>query len=437
MTEEQKREVAVFRFGVISDFCGQRKLDFGERERLIRVKCAQKWLIPHSDKTSISRGTLRRWIQKYLDSGKKLEALYPKDREDRGASRIIDAEVAQAIIRLRTEMPRSPVTEILKTMRDRQVITADMSIGYTTVCRFLRAHGLMRLECVETAVDRRKFEAELPNDIWQADCMHGPKLMVAAIRRKSYLIAFIDDHSRLIPHAEFYPTEGVSAFMNAFEQAMLKRGIPRKLYVDNGSAFRSRQLQHTAASLGCALVHARPYQPQGKGKIERFFKTIRTGFLPNFRGESLEEINEALTLWLANVYHLRRHSSTNASPLERFAAGVECLRVAPDNLKDSFRTILRRRVNRDRSVIIDRRLFEAPVALVGKQVELLYHADLADTIEVRWNGKSYGFLQPLDLLLNSRIRRESATPHPAKQRTDSPDKQEAQEFAPESGQLWG
>ena len=104
------------------------------------------------------------------------------------------------------------------------------------------------------------------------------------------MIAFIDDHSRLVPHGQFHPSEGIAAFMDSFSQALQKRGLPRKLYVDNGSAFRSRQLEFTTASLGIALIHAKPYQPQGKGKIERFFKTIRTQFLPFFKGETLDDI---------------------------------------------------------------------------------------------------------------------------------------------------
>jgi transposase InsO family protein len=104
----------------------------------------------------------------------------------------------------------------------------------------------------------------MPNDIWQSDVMHGPFVFVNSRRRKAYLIAFIDDHSRLVPYGGFYLSENLAAFLDAFEKALLKRGLPRKLYVDNGSAFRSKQLEHICASLGIALIHSKPYQPQGK-----------------------------------------------------------------------------------------------------------------------------------------------------------------------------
>jgi hypothetical protein len=176
--------------------------------------------------------------------------------------------------------------------------------------------------------------------------------------------------------------------------------------VDNGSAFRSRQLEYTAAALGIALVHARPYQPQGKGKIERFFKNVRTSFLPSFKGETLEEINEAFELWLNDYYHQRSHGSTGETPFKRFTSRMECLRPAPDNLRDYFRKTVRRRVNKDRSVVVDRRLFEAPVELIGKRVELLYFEESPEQVEIRCEEKSFGLLRQVDLHVNSRVKRD-------------------------------
>lgn len=172
------------------------------------------------------------------------------------------------------------------------------------------------------------------------------------------------------------------------------------------SAFRSRQLEYTCAALGIALVHARPYQPQGKGKIERFFKNVRTSFLPSFTGDTLEEINEALEHWLDENYHQRNHSSTGETPFRRFTSRMECLRAAPDNLRDYFRKTVRRRVNKDRSVVVDRRLFEAPVELIGKRVELLYLEESPEQVEVRYAEKSYGCLRQVDLHVNSRVKRD-------------------------------
>jgi len=405
MTEEQKQQVAVFRFGIIAEFVGAVRLDHGEREALLRQKCGRKWQIPFSNKSRISRSTIMRWVRLYLENGARLEALFPRERTDCGKVRALDEETGLALVALRRQLPKMPVPELIRRMRERQLAGAGAHLSQSTVYRFLHQQGLMAKE-VPAPVDRRKFEAELPNDLWQSDVMHGPHLACDGKRRKSYLIAFIDDHSRLIPHGRFYFSEALGPFMEAFSQALLGRGLPRKLYVDNGSAFRSRQLEYTAASLGIALIHAKPYQPQGKGKIERFFKTVRSQFLPGFAGETLPEINAAFARWLAEEYHQRTHSSTGQSPFKRFTAQMQCLRAAPENLRDYFRTTVRRRVNKDRSVVVDNRLFEAPVALIGKRVEILYHQQSPEQVEIRHEGISHGCLRQIDLHVNSRIKRD-------------------------------
>ena len=224
--------------------------------------------------------------------------------------------------------------------------------------------------------------------------------------RKTYLLAFIDDHSRLVPHAQFFLSESLDCYIRALEQALSTRGLPRKLYTDNGPAFRSHHLEYITASLGIALVHARPYKPQGKGKIERFFRTVRSDFLPGFKGDTLDDINLALHYWLNDIYLQRIHSSTGQSPFARFTAHMECIRKAPRNLKDHFRKTARRKVAKDRTVSLDGRLFEAPVPLIGKQVSLLYHDEDPLQVEIVFNGQSYGLLTPLDIHVNCRVKRD-------------------------------
>ena len=404
MNEEQKREVAIFRFGVIHDFVSGVQLNRGEQNKLLREKCERKWSIPHSSRTRLTRSTLLRWIKRYQDSNGNLESLYPSDRSDRGVSRSLDEETSLALIRIRKEMPKSTVPYLIQTMEKRGLVSAGVELNLSQVYRFLHHHNLMNQE-PRPLYDRRKFEVELPNDLWQSDAMHGPKVEIEGRMRKSYLFAFLDDHSRLIPHAQFYLSEGIHSYIDALEQALLKRGLPRKLYLDNGPAFRSKHLEYVTAALGIALIHSSPYKPQGRGKIERFFLTVRTQFLQGFKGTTLGDLNEAFDLWLNEIYHQRKHSSTAHSPFERFTAHMECLRPAPTDLKDYFRIHARRRVAKDRTVTLNGKLYEAPVGLIGKQVSLLFHEGQPDRIEVTHNRKSYGFLTPLDLHINARVKR--------------------------------
>ena len=403
MTEEDKKQVAAFRFGVICDLVNGVQLDPGEQERLIRQKCARKWQIPFSQKTRIGRSTVLRWVRLYRQSNGRLESLYPRDRSDQGASRAMDEDTCLALVELRKHKPKATVRHLIHEMEKRRLIAAGQ-LKLTTVYRFLNRQGLMKP--TEVRQDRRKFEAELPNDLWQSDVMHGPRVEAGGKRKKTYLIAILDDHSRLITHGEFYLSERLSCCLDALKQALSKRGLPRKLYVDNGAAFRSKHLEYITASLGIALVHSKPYKPQGRGKIERVFKTVRGDFLFSFKGQTLNDLNDAFDLWLNDIYHQRVHSATGQNPFKRFTSNVQCLRAAPPNLADHFRQCARRRVAKDRTITLNGRLYEAPVPLIGQQVELLYHPEAADNVGIRYRTKSYGMATPVDVHVNCRVRRD-------------------------------
>ena len=403
MDERQQKEIAVFRFGVISDFVNRSHMERGELERLLHQKCAQSWQIPFSNRTRLARSTVFAWIRRYKQSGGRLESLYPQSRSDQGLSRVIDEETAQSLIRLRRELPHRPVTTLIAEMELRALAPRGV-LKPSTVYRFLHGQGLMDLER-PSPVDRRRFEAELPNDIWQSDAMHGPMVTTGEKNRKTYLFAFLDDMSRLIPHSQFYTSEKLDSYLDALKQALLKRGLPRRLYVDNGPAFRSRHLQEITASLGIALVHSQPYQPQGRGKIERFFRTVQTQFVSGFKGTTLHDLNLSLECWIRDIYHQRPHSSTGASPLKRFSDHMHCIRAAPKDLEDHFRTSAKRRVAKDRTISLNGRLYEAPVGLIGQEITLLYHHHDPARVEARFQGRSFGMLTPVDLHINCRVRR--------------------------------
>jgi putative transposase len=166
-----------------------------------------------------------------------------------------------------------------------------------------------------------------------------------------------------------------------------------------------------------------------KGKIERFFKTVRTNFLPGFCGETLLDLNEAFDLWLNEIYHQRVHGGTGQTPFDRFTAHMECIRTAPHDLLNYFRQAVRRKVAKDRTISLNGRIYEAPVELIGKQVTVLFHDHQPETVEVLINRTSYGYLRPVDLHLNARVKRD-------KNRNLTIDEQEPA-LRYRSGELWG
>jgi hypothetical protein len=246
----------------------------------------------------------------------------------------------------------------------------------------------------------------MPNDLWQSDALHGPKVLEDGKLRQSFVFALIDDHSRLVLFARAYLSERLESFQDCLIEALARRGLPRRLYVDNGAAFRNHTLRYACGRLGIALLHATPYTPEGKGKIERLFKTVRMQLFPLLPPTmSLAELNEHLLRWVEEDYNQRVHSSTAHKPLERYLKHVSLLRKAPENLREYFRRPLERKVDKDRTVSIYGRLYEAPAGLIGNTVTVLYHPSDMSRIEVLFQERSWGFLVPLSVSANYRVRR--------------------------------
>ena len=266
-----------------------------------------------------------------------------------------------------------------------------------------------------------------------SDVMHGPKVRLGRSRRKSYLIAFIDDATRVVPFAAFATAENVPAFLPVFKNALIRRGLPARLYVDNGAAYRSRQLALVCAKLGVVLVHARPYQPAGKGKIERFFRTLRAGWLAHLDAtalDSLQTLNRSLWAWVEGEYHNTPHRGLDGrTPLEQWALASAGVRY-PDatlDLDEVFLFEATRVVHKDRTVSLNGRLYEVDAALVGQRVVLRYDPDAPPgrALDVVHDGKPAGKATRLDAYANTAVRRgnhskEVETGEPAPQPPPSP-----------------
>jgi transposase InsO family protein len=410
--DDKNLKIATFRFGLISEFVTGVKLVYGEKEKLLKDKLARSYDIPFSQRGQLSRSTLEKWINDYKKAGYRLEGLYPQTRKDKGQPRALSSSLRLAIKELKKECPDLKVPALITCLRHKKLIGADERINSSTLYRYLHSEELTKTN--EDAVDKRHFEASHPNEIWQSDVMHGPYVRADNKFRKSYLIAIIDDHSRFIVHAQFYLNETRENFLDCLRQAILKRGLPQKLYIDNGSCFKALHLEQVAAQLGIAIKHSRPYIPQGRGKIERWFKYVRDSFVAiseqTTNPDKLDLLNHNFSEWVEE-YNNRVHTTTKQSPYHRYRAGLECIRPAPKALLDYFRQIEFRRVKKDRTVRLMGTLFEAPVALIDRQVELRFHPEDLSQVEIFFQGKSYGMASVLDVHVNSQIGRNWDT-HP-------------------------
>jgi len=285
----------------------------------------------------------------------------------------------------------------------------------STIHRLLARHGLMdKPRSKQGDADRRRFAFQQAGELWMSDVMHGPSVFVGdRIKRKTYLIAFIDDATRVIPYAAFTLAENTAAFLPVLKQAILRRGLPQRLYVDNGANYRSQHLALVCAKLGIALIHARPYRPQGKGKIERWFKTVRGQLLTRLQAPdtaSLTALNRRLWAWVEGEYHHAPHRALGATtPLEQWAQSGEavCFPEPDLDLDDLFLFEAQRKVQKDRTVSLNGVLYEVDAALVGEKVTLRFDPSAAPErpVQVCHQGKLVEQAKPVQTYANCFVKR--------------------------------
>jgi len=385
--EEWRREVALFRYTLVREPADP-SLSKAERGRLVRDLAVREHAGPDGRPIRVARTTLDDWIRAYRAGG--YEALVPKPRRvtPRTPARILELAVG-----LKRERPDRTAAQIHAIMA---------AAGEPVPCaRTLQTH-LSRAGLNHRADGRTpskvygRFEAAAPNELWTGDGLHGPKL--AATGRRAVLLAFIDDHSRLLVGWRWVTGEDVFGLEAALRPALLARGVPQAVLVDRGSAFVSSQLLRACAILGAKLVHASPRAATTKGKIERFFRTCRDQFLVELADRDdldLAELNRLFGAWLEVVYHRRVHSETQQSPLERFdAAGAPPL-PTPALLREAFLWSQERTVTKTATVSLHSNQYEVDAALVGRKVELVFDPFDLTRIEVRYQHRPFGTAVPL------------------------------------------
>lgn len=400
--EERREREALFRYGLIREAADE-ALSPRERGALVRALAGRPAPHPAGGLRSPGRSTLDDWIRAYRSGG--FEALKPATR---GPAPRTSAEILAQAGALRREAPArtgAQIADILERLYGGKAPSA------RTVERHLRREGLgrARLEGRERAFGR--FEAEAPNALWVADVLHGPLVK----GRRAYLFLVLDDHSRFVVSARFAYAETTLALEGVLRTAFAGLGLPDRLYVDNGSPFVSGQLQRICAHLGIRLLHSRPGRPQGRGKLERFFRTVREHFLVECaqRGiTDLNELNRLFTAWYQRVYHLRVHSETGETPLERYTkvAPRRADAAEPELLREAFLWREQRVVTKTATVSLHGNSYEVDSALVGRRVELLFDPFSLERIEVRYDGRPFGLALPHTI---GRHVHPSARPEPS------------------------
>lgn len=409
---------ALFRLMVLGPLASRGELKHGELSSIIRELSSKAYDIPGSRRTYLSPETIKRWYHAWKRGG--IDALQPKARTDKGTTQLPVA-VQERLLELKKDNPARSIN-LLITMMESSGLMAKGSISRASVHRYLKQLQLSKriLPRVNT-IEHRSFVAERVGELWQGDVLHGPSIQTKEGLRKTYLVSLMDDASRLLAHSAFCFGETALEVEGVLKQAVLKRGRPYKLMVDNGAAYKSATLQAVCARLEIRLIYCRPHAPEGKGKLERFHRTFREQFLNELdinRVANLDELNARLWAWIETVYHTRPHagldkleSNEYQTPIARWRQDLVHVRplttALAEKLDDIFCHYAVRTVRKDGTVSWEGNTFEVHHNLVGEKVTLVIdpHTQTVLRVETAF-GDNLGPAHPIDRIKNYNISSE-------------------------------
>jgi len=386
MDEKKREQIALFRYGLIVPFLTEEELEWGVKGELVKRMARQIHMIPFSRKSSLHESTIRRFLASYRKNG--FDGLKPKSRSDIGKSLKIPADILDKAFILKKEEPHRSARAIIRIMESHNLVAPGL-IRPSTLYRLFMQNDLVYKKLKRASKEFKPFQAEHPNQIWQSDVLYGPYLPDPdrpEAKKRTYLVALLDDFSRMIVHAEFYWHERLPHLENTLHKAILKRGIPEALYVDNGQIFSAHQINIICAELGIRKITCKPYSPEGKGKIERFFRTVRDQFLIELEHdhvEHLHQLNSKFWAWLEQDYHLQTHSATNQQPALRWRQNVAGFlkNIDEKQLQNIFLWREKRHVDKLAQVSLLGFKYELASFLTGKTVEIRFnHFDLSEVL---------------------------------------------------------
>jgi putative transposase len=384
---ERARETGLFRYSLVQELAGA-GITAAERGRRARELAGRVHDGPGGRPARVSRGTLDRWRRAYESGG--FDALVPSPRQP---SPRTPAEVLALAEALKREKPGRTAAQVRRILQ--------LSAGWAPSDRTLqRLFERLELNAPPAGQEEQRalgrFECTRPNEMWTGDTLHGPVIAGG----KSFLFAFIDDHSRAVMGARWAYHDDVVRMAAAFRPALQRRGVPQAIYLDNGSPFVDAWLLRGCAVLGIKLIHSRPGKPEGRGKIERFFRTVRDQFLveagDGSRIAGLAEMNRLFQAWVEASYHQAVHSETGEEPIARWARAAPAERAVPDpaRMREAFLWSERRKATKTALVSLHGNSYQVDAWLAGKYVELVFDPFDLDRIEVRAGGKPAGTAIP-------------------------------------------
>lgn len=402
MTLDDK--IAVFKYGIIAPVINDSSIN--QKKYFERAALREYDMPGKINRVTFNPRTFKKWLHVFRKEG--YEGLKPSRRKDMGTSRKISEPLGVVIALICKEYDFKTISNLYRYLLAQGIIEAE-DFTEVTLRNFLKANNIT-FDSKEIK-PRKAFEVPHINILWTADFMHGPYVRDGKKKFKTYLCAIIDDYSRLIVGAMFYLSEHSLSLQITLKQAVLTYGIPQRFYCDNGKVFSSGYIHMVCAKLGTALIHSKPYDSPSRGKIERFFRTVRDRFIPNLyienRAFTLEELNAAFSQWLLDEYTTNTHKGINDTPIDRYLedlSNVSIKTIVPSEADQYFHHTMFRTVKNDSTVTVDNCLYEVPAKYIGKKIEIRYPLENPEDLRIFEENAQVALLTKLDKHFNSESR---------------------------------
>lgn len=369
MADRQKaEEIALSRYKVIAPIIAamEESADGAKLVLLKKEACEQG---------GVSIRTVRRWLARYMQYG--FAGLGPAERSSDSPGIISEELIAEAIL-LRREVPSRSVPQMIEIL-EMEGKAPEGFLKRTTLQDKLQERGYSARQMKlyqQGGVAARRFQRLNRGDMWHSDIKYGPYLTMNGVKKQIYLVSFLDDATRYVVHGEFYDSLDQTVVEDCFRKAILKEGLPRRVYFDNGKQYRTKWMERACGILGIKLLFAKPYSPESTGKIERFNRTVDSFLdevaLKNCR--SLDEFNRHFRVWTEECYHTRKHAGLEGStPETQYKSSKSPLRFAsPETVASAFLRVERRKVDKSGCIAFSGKRYEVGVLLVGQTVTVVY-----------------------------------------------------------------
>mgnify|MGYP003291382010 CR=1 FL=1 len=404
LTDKERNDIALFRYSIISPLITG-TADTASNEEFYKQAADRAYVSPSNKEVTMSWYTIRRWHNLYIANG--FDGLLPNRRSDINVHRKIDDEIGSTIMYVKKEYPRLPATLVLQKLIDNGTIV-DGEISLSTVNRFINENCNSPMSSGMNILKR--YERRHINEVWCGDTSYGPYISEDGKKRRTYIIALIDDASRFIVGIDIFYSDNFVNLMSVIKKAVMMFGKPAIFNFDNGSNYKSTQMKLLSARMGSSINYCAVRQPVQKAKIERWFRTMKDQWMAGINYKDFKNIDElkASLMKFVQEYNTKEHSSLDGkSPQDRFfEEGYMIKRIPDDRIETIFLVEIERRVSPDNVVVIDEKQYEVESKYAGRKLTLRYSPDLSRIYSVDHETGELEEIHLLDKKANAYIKRK-------------------------------